>query len=72
MRTADERKPNLPGNTVVTCTPFIGRTDFQVNNVVQEPNFYSSRTPIVQRGKAKIPGDQLIWVIISIHFRAFS
>ena len=39
-------------NTVVTCTPLIGRTDFQVNNAVQEPNFYS--TPIAV--KLRPPG----------------
>ena len=44
-------------NGVVTCTPFIRRTDFQVNNAVQEPNFYS--TPIVQRGKAQTSGDHV-------------
>ena len=44
-------------NTVVTYTPFIGRTDFQVNNAVQEPNFYS--TPIVQLGKNQTSEDHV-------------
>ena len=57
MRTAVERKPNLRGKTVVTCTPFIGRTEIQVNKAAQEPNFYS--TPIVQRGKAQTSGDHV-------------
>ena len=39
-------------NTVVTYTPLIERTDSQVNNAVQEPNFYS--TPIVV--KLRPPG----------------
>ena len=38
-------------NTVVTSTPCVRKTDFQVNNIVQEPNFYC--TPIAQSGQGR-------------------
>ena len=44
-------------NAVATSTPYVGRTDFQVNNAVQEPNFFC--TPIVQRGQAQISEDRV-------------
>ena len=57
----DSRKQQMKENltceesTVVTCTTFIGRTDFQVYTAVLEQNFFS--TPIVKRGKAQTSGD---------------
>ena len=44
-------------NTVITCTPFVRRTDFQVNNAVQEPNF--NCTPKAQRGQAQTSDDRV-------------
>ena len=38
-------------NTVVSRKPCVGKTDFQVNNIVKEPNFYY--TPIVQSGQGR-------------------